>query len=76
MGSLTKIVKKQGTPNSNPPKTGASVEVHYTGRYADGTVFDSSRRRNQTFKFNIGAGDVIMGWDQGVATMNKVCYRR
>ena len=48
---------------------GQTVEVHYTGWLTDGTKFDSSHDRNQTFSFKLGAGQVIAGWDQGVAGM-------
>ena len=48
---------------------GQNVEVHYTGWLTDGTKFDSSLDRNQTFSFKLGAGQVIAGWDQGVAGM-------
>ncbi|WP_422387046.1 FKBP-type peptidyl-prolyl cis-trans isomerase [Anabaena sphaerica] len=57
------------------PKSGQTVEVHYVGILEDGTKFDSSRDRNQTFKFKIGTGQVIKGWDEGVITM-KVGGRR
>jgi FKBP-type peptidyl-prolyl cis-trans isomerase len=48
---------------------GQTVEVHYTGLLTDGTEFDSSHKRNQTFSFKLGGGQVIQGWDQGVAGM-------
>ena len=48
---------------------GQTVEVHYTGWLTDGTKFDSSHDRNDTFSFKLGGGQVIAGWDQGVAGM-------
>ena len=51
------------------PETGQMVSVHYTGWLEDGTKFDSSLDRGQPFTFAIGMGQVIAGWDEGVATM-------
>merc|ERR1719246_108162 len=54
------------------PKAGQMVKAHYTGKLMDGTVFDSSRGfLKQPFQFQIGAGDVIKGWDQGMLKMSK-----
>jgi FKBP-type peptidyl-prolyl cis-trans isomerase len=58
------------------PQTGQTVVVHYTGWLADGTKFDSSVDRGQPFSFIIGAGKVIKGWDEGVATMKVGGKRR
>ena len=55
---------------------GNTVDVHYVGvAHSSGEEFDSSWKRNQTFRFPLGAGRVIAGWDQGVAGM-KVGGRR
>lgn len=49
------------------PKPGAQVAVHYTGWLTDGTMFDSSRSRGEPIRFPLGQGQVIRGWDEGIA---------
>jgi peptidylprolyl isomerase len=60
----------------NEAKSGANVEVHYVGvAWSTQREFDASWNRGDTFEFRLGAGQVISGWDQGVAGM-KVGGRR
>jgi FKBP-type peptidyl-prolyl cis-trans isomerase len=62
-------IEKLNSGNGVAPKSGDTVTVHYTGWLTDGTKFDSSVDRNDPFAFALGQGQVIQGWDQGVATM-------
>lgn len=65
-GVYLKTVKKGTGDKVEPMQT---VKVHYTGRFVDGTVFDSSVERGEPFEFTVGAGRVIPGWDAVVSTM-------
>ena len=62
--------------SGDSPEPGQTVVVHYTGWLEDGTKFDSSLGRGRPFSFPIGAGRVIRGWDEGVATMQLCGQRR
>lgn len=53
------------------PEAGDVVRVHYRGQLADGTVFDSSFERGDPFRFAIGRGQVIPGWDEGIALLQE-----
>uniref|UniRef100_A0A1I7V2Q9 peptidylprolyl isomerase n=1 Tax=Caenorhabditis tropicalis TaxID=1561998 RepID=A0A1I7V2Q9_9PELO len=69
-GGVLKVIKKEGQGLAKPT-TGTTVKVHYVGSLEDGKKFDSSRDRGDQFTFNLGRGNVIKGWDLGVATMTK-----
>jgi FKBP-type peptidyl-prolyl cis-trans isomerase len=64
---LVEIIKDA---NGRKPTPGSQVSVHYVGSLTNGTIFDSSRQRDQPFKFQIGKGMVIQGWDKGVMGMS------
>lgn len=53
------------------PQKGNKVAVHYKGQLMDGTVFDSSYKRNQPLEFQVGVGQVIEGWDEGILLLNE-----
>eukprot|EP00931_Biecheleriopsis_adriatica_P059118 TRINITY_DN3531_c0_g5_i1.p1 TRINITY_DN3531_c0_g5~~TRINITY_DN3531_c0_g5_i1.p1 ORF type:complete len:315 (+),score=95.41 TRINITY_DN3531_c0_g5_i1:44-946(+) len=70
-GGLLKKILVEGKGDVTPPP-GSSVEVHYVGTlHSDGSKFDSSRDRPGNFKFDVGVGQVIKGWDQGIRTMKR-----
>ncbi|MDT0557380.1 peptidylprolyl isomerase [Ichthyenterobacterium sp. W332] len=56
--------------NGAKAEKGSTVSVHYKGQLADGTVFDSSYKRNQPLDFQVGIGQVIAGWDEGISLLN------
>ena len=61
------------TKKGKGPKPGYKnkVKVHYTGKLLDGRVFDSSIERGEPIEFQLGVGQVIQGWDEGIALMSK-----
>jgi FKBP-type peptidyl-prolyl cis-trans isomerase len=65
-GGVVKKITKEGTAGKTPSK-GKEVTVNYVGKFQNGKVFDQS---DNGFAFLLGAGEVIKGWDLGVASMN------
>lgn len=70
-GGLMKLIVKEADEEDAPmPGKGEKVSCHYTGFLRDGgKLFDSSKQRGEFFKFDLGKGSVIKGWDEGIATM-------
>ena len=64
---LIKVVNQEGT--GEPSEEGDTVKVHYTGMLDDGSVFDSSVKRNEPFDLELGTGMVIPGWEIGIKGM-------
>jgi FKBP-type peptidyl-prolyl cis-trans isomerase len=63
------IIEDLVVGNGDTAAAGQFVSVHYTGWLTSGAMFDSSVERGEPFDFRLGAGQVIPGWDQGVAGM-------
>ena len=66
---LQYIIYNEGT--GAQPQPGDTVSVHYTGMLDDGTVFDTSRTRGEPIQFVLGRGQVIAGWDEGIALLKE-----
>ena len=66
---LKYIITEKG--DGKIPQNGERVKVHYTGTLEDGTKFDSSLDRGEPFTFELGAGHVIKGWDEGIALLHQ-----
>lgn len=67
-GLYYKITK---TTDGKSPKAGDLVSVHYAGKLVDGTEFDSSFKRGEPIEFNVGVGQVIKGWDEGIMLLKE-----
>ena len=76
--TATGLASKILTPGTGTehPTLASTVKVHYTGTLENGQKFDSSRDRGQPFEFHLGQGQVIKGWDEGVAGMRVGDKRR
>ena len=57
--------------NGGTPAKGAKIKAHYTGKFVDGRVFDSSVQRGTPIEFSVGVGQVIKGWDEALSSMKK-----
>lgn len=76
MSNGTLQVEELRAGNGAEAKNGNTVEVHYTGWLTDGKKFDSSVDRGKPFRFTLGRGQVIAGWDQGVQGMKVGAKRK
>jgi len=68
--ALHYIIEAEGDGTKAEPHR--KVSVHYTGYLPDGKVFDSSHKRNEPISFKLGVGQVIKGWDEGIALLKVV----
>jgi len=66
---LSYVLRAQGSGGT--PRLGSEVIAHYDGRLLDGTPFDSSYKRGSPIAFRLGAGNVIRGWEEAFANMQK-----
>ncbi len=74
---MSELIIEEITEGSGPDaKSGDRVTVHYVGTLTNGNKFDSSRDRDEGFTFRLGAGEVIAGWDKGVAGMKTGSVRK
>ena len=64
-------IVKHNEGSGSCPAAGTKVKVHYTGKFPDGRVFDSSVQRGTPLEFVVGAGQVIRGWDEGIMQLKK-----
>ncbi len=64
-------IYKIKTTNGKKPVAGQVVQVHYTGYFKDGRIFDSSVKRGIPFEFKVGKGQVIQGWDEGIMQLHE-----
>lgn len=69
IGGYFLITRNPKAMEARTAQNGDVVEVNYTGKLVDGTVFDSSIPRGKPISFTLGAGQVIAGWDQGILGM-------
>ncbi|MFI5308092.1 MAG: FKBP-type peptidyl-prolyl cis-trans isomerase [Polyangiales bacterium] len=69
MAQADLVVEELKVGDGAEARSGSNVTVHYVGTLTSGKKFDSSRDRGKGFSFKLGAGQVIKGWDQGVAGM-------
>merc|ERR1740117_1241159 len=65
-GAAELVVNKLNEGEGPTVPRGAKVKVHYTGKFPDGRVFDSSVTRGDPLEFKVGLGQVIKGWDEGI----------
>jgi peptidylprolyl isomerase len=65
-----KYLKVKSNPAGKLPVNGKEVKVHYTGFFTNGKIFDSSVQRGEALPFTLGIGQVIKGWDEGIALLH------